>query len=136
MEKGKFIPLSQAKAMVRAFIAREKIRTKRQDEKKLIIGHFFDLNKMEEFMAGIKKLNDSNPGSVNGVTIYMGTSLNPIRKINHDDTDAILVPSKDQEDIYNIYEPIKSLGNDLILADSLPCPNVCPTGGKNVNCNE
>ena len=136
MEKGKFIPLSQAKAMVRAFIDREIIRTNRDDEKKLIIGHFFDLNKMEELMAGIKNLNDSNPGSVNGVTIYMGISENPLRGINKDDTDVILVPSKDQEDIYNIYEQIESLGNDLILADSLPCPNVCPTGGKNVNCNE
>lgn len=129
METGKLIMKMDASKRVKEFVSREKLRTARTEEKELVVGHYFDLKTMKEFMAGIERLNRTSPGAVTGVTVYFGKTENAERLIREDDTDIIIVPSKNKVDIYNVYTPIKSLDYDLILGDGSPCPNVCPGGG-------
>ncbi|SFB50582.1 hypothetical protein [Algoriphagus aquimarinus] len=130
MPHGKPVKLDFAQTSIQQFIAQEIGRTSQQ-ENQVVVGHRFDLALLKEFMLEVDK-QISKGVEIDSIRFYHG--LNVRSGGTTPEYDLIIVPTlKNGKDCEEVYQKIDEI-SPLILGESTPCPNVCQTGTKTINC--
>lgn len=140
MPNGKTISLIQAQQNIRAFVKQEQIRTLK-DEKKIVVGQKIDLDVLKKFIEAID--HHEKASEIDAIRIYFAKSTRG-GQYSKSEYDVVIVPvlrknyGDDYDyDLHAVYpRPEKDRADPIILGNSLPCPNVCPPGKKNLGCIE
>lgn len=138
MPNGNPLSLEEAQKNIRAFVNQEKRRTL-QGEKNIVVGQKFDLDVLRTFLDAIDRHDKRS--EIDAVRIYFAKS-NRRGKYKSTSYDVVLVPVLKKNygddydrDLHAVYQRVeKDIPDATIIGNSLPCPNVCPPGKKNIGC--
>ncbi|MDJ1499854.1 hypothetical protein [Xanthocytophaga agilis] len=130
---GTFISPTQAASYLLAFFNDNGLNP---DDPTVVSGHILGLTKIKEFLQKIEDYNAANPAlPIDGVRTYQARSVQMINGGPQTVDDIFLIPIlTDGTDLYPVYPGTTAAradttdGNDGILGNSRPCPNLCGGG--------